>query len=161
MSVGCSTFIIFTQSSVLCPQSCRGDDATIRAPRDDKEIPIEQSQPAPEDSLDRLKTLFPKGGTGSAEEQAGAASTNEPRSAVGKVIYQLKDYNWEQNVNFHIGWFTILGYRDATSQDKMLFRFLTPQEHAEKRVMNSKASLLYSPPKKKSAPPRTSVGDEK
>lgn len=140
-------------SAVVFSRLCLAEDATIQAPKDEKQIPIIEPQPAKEDSLDRLKKLWPKRESGeSTEKQSQQKETEpavEPQSPFEKVVFQLKDYNWEQNVNLHIGSFTILGYRDANSNDRMLFRFLTPQEHAEKRVMNSKASLLYIPPKKK------------
>lgn len=152
LSVGCSLFVLFAQSSVLGPQSCFGDDATLQAPKTEKEIPLEPSAPPREDSLDHLKRLWPKidfsGESPKKEEKPEAEPRVETESPFRKVIFQLQDYNWEQKVNLHIGRFTILGYRDANSHDKMLFRFLTPEEHAEKRVMNSKASLLYTPKKK-------------
>ena len=144
---------VLASSFVLLPSSF-ASDATIELPKDEKQIPIIEPQPAKEDSLDRLKKLFPKkqgeqvGPTDKTEQLPEAGG--EPQSILGKTIHQLKDHNWQQNVNIRIGHFTILGYRDATNAtDKMLFRFLTREEHAEKRVMNSKASLLYSPRRNK------------
>ena len=109
-------------------------------------ITIETNVPPHEDSLDRFKKLIPKRDANTTTPTL-PEDTDEPQpSVVEKVVFELRDYNWEQNVNFHIGSFTLLGYRDANSNDRMLFRFLTPQEHAEKRVMNSKASLLGQKP---------------
>lgn len=114
-----------------------------------REITIETNAPPREDSLDRFKKLMPKRDANATTPKL-PEDMDEPQPSVAeKVVFQLRDYNWEQNVNFHIGSFTLLGYRDANSNDRMLFRFLTTKEHAEKRVMNSKASLLYIPPKKR------------
>ena len=139
---------VFASSFLIHPSSF-SSDATFEASKEqpEKEIPIIEPTPPKEDSLDRLKKLLPKWESRekppeSAEEEA----EYEVLSPVGRFLYPLKDYNWQQNVDIRIGNFTILGYRDATSDDRMLFRFLTPEEHHERRVMNSKASLISRKP---------------
>jgi hypothetical protein len=132
---------------VILPLSfLQAEDATIQAPASEKEIPIEQGPPRP------------KTDTASPQKELGEEPGMDASHPVKRVIWQLRDYNWQQNVNIRVGKFTILGYRDANSKDKMLFRFLTKEEHAEKFVMNSKASLIGRPPKRSSAslrPPAT------
>lgn len=140
--------IVFASAFLIHPSSF-SDDATFKAPKEqpEKEIPIIEPTPPKEDSLDRFKKLLPKWEPRekppeSVEEEA----EYEVLSPAGRLLYQLKDYNWQQNVNIRIGHFTILGYRDVTSDDRMLFRFLTPEEHHERKVMNSKASLIGRKP---------------
>lgn len=140
-------------TSFLLPPSSFGSDAAFEAPREagEKKIPLIEPTPAKEDSLDRLKNLFerpqaPQKPPGENLKDIAAENERDMLSPVGRVVHQLRDYNWQENVNIRIGGFTILGYRDATTNDFMLFRFLTPEEHAEKRVMNSKASLLGQKP---------------
>src|ERR1043166_1215477 len=96
---------ILTQSSVLSPQSCLAEDATVEAPKSEKEIPLEAPSPPKQDSLDRFLKLFPKRRPGSTATTPPTeeGEPTEPQSIPGKIIFQLKDYNWEQNMNLHIG----------------------------------------------------------
>lgn len=144
-------FLIF-----ILAQTSFAADATFDSSKDEteKEIPIIQPAPSKDDSLNRLKKLFhrserretPQKPPGENLKDIAQENERDMLSPVGRVVHQLRDYNWQERVNIRIGGFTILGYRDATTNDFMLFRFLTKEEHAEKRVMNSKASLLGQKP---------------
>jgi hypothetical protein len=144
---GGKTILIWFLQMVLPVSLSFAEDATIQSPAPEKEVPIEQGP------------LRPKTEHASPQKELGEEPGMDVGNPVRRVIWQLRDYNWEENVNIRVGKFTVLGYRDANSKDKMLFRFLTKEEHAEKFVMNSKASLIGRPRKPKTSPP-TVVGSK-